>query len=148
MRTQPSPWEHMAKINLGRLQGMLEQNPHRTLQSLADEFDCSRERIRQVLNKHGSNWTQRIIKRNPIVFCACGNRATGKTGICRACYLKNHHQSERMVLECDYCGGTFSLRLTEVAGRIRLADKIHPGKNKRWYCSFGCLTEGRRKENR
>ena len=31
------------------------EDPTRTLQSIADEVGCSRERVRQVFNKHGLN---------------------------------------------------------------------------------------------
>ena len=143
-----STWQSMAKIDLDKLQAMQEDNPRRTLQSLANEFDCSRERIRQVLISHGSRWTQRIRYRRPQYGCTlCGEPVTGPDRTCRVCYLQSPRAAERLQLSCDYCGGSFSLRVAEVKHRLRLADKVHPNKSKKWYCSRGCLYASRRKEN-
>ena len=144
-----SSWAHMAKIDHLRLQRLLEENPRRTLQSLADEFGCSRERIRQVLNHQGRNWTQRIRHRAPAYKCiACGGSASVPGRRCRVCYLTHRQPAPRLVITCEHCGGSFSLRVSEVDGRLRLAERIHPGQAKRWYCSKGCRLAAKRKENR
>ena len=52
LRRKP-PVGKPAESHLKMIQ-LKHEDPTRTLQSIADEVGCTRERVRQVLNKHGS----------------------------------------------------------------------------------------------
>ena len=142
-----------------RLRELISNNPALTLQQLADEFGCSRERIRQVI-KH-LNITGRMSYRGrrslEVVLCsqckqptkfflaampaghARTHRITQPEGkLCLAC------RRRRVELQCDNCGSTFSMRPSDYTGAMKQSMKRGRGLSKQWYCSRGCFIEGER----
>ena len=98
--------------NSGLVVSFRQKYPCWTLQKIASEVGVSRERVRQILSKHGMA-TKAAQQRFHCRYCnialavtnAFGSRTS--TGVCRKCYKEYEFYT---TLECDECHRLFSRR--------------------------------------
>ena len=78
-------------------------NPLFTCQRIAEQFGCTREYVRQILNKAGLPTSLRL----PKSLCPqCGEPKRRQANLCPACSHKKHW----VILQCTGCGQTFERR--------------------------------------
>ena len=110
-----------------------DRNPCATLQQIADKYDITRERVRQVLASEGRA-TKAIRLPNPNYICPyCGGVKSWVSAQCENCQEAERAKVRWVTLICDQCGGTFERRQSEVLIRAKLR-----GYQGRIFCSKRC----------
>ena len=158
-KPQVGKWTKPAESHLKMIQ-LKHEDPTRTLQSIADEVGCTRERVRQVLNKHGLNKQypvdDMVAKRNK-TFRNCTecnkwlpSTTTGrKDGICFECRTARRLAKKYSKFICPQCGDEFIMREREYYWRQvrkqQYIDKIGSSKEVTPVtCSYTCATRLRK----
>tara|TARA_Y100000593_G_scaffold40770_1_gene78400 strand:- start:3174 stop:4052 length:879 start_codon:yes stop_codon:yes gene_type:complete len=135
------------------------EDPTRTLQSIADEVGCTRERVRQVLNKHGLNTQYPVddmVAKRHQTFRNCiqcdkwlpASTTGRKDGICFECRTARRLAKKYSKFICDYCKKPLILSVSEYSRRLRgkrkYADKIQSTAPLTGVtCSYSCATRQR-----
>ena len=134
------------------------ENPTRTLQSIADELGCTRERVRQIFKRHGldkqypvdkilseRNNTYRNCKEcNTYIPTDKGTRYR-RLGICYDCNTAKRLAKKYSKFICPQCGNEFTMREREYYWRQvrkqQYIDKTGNGKEVTPVtCSYTCST--------
>ena len=102
-----------------------DANGHvRTLAAIGTELGISRERVRQLLEKHRITKERLFRKRNPSNYCACGKSLSGgvskKLGVCGACRGTSLYGLPVVVM-CGSCGVHFPIIRSQYKARERRA---------------------------
>jgi hypothetical protein len=120
MRTQLS--EKSQKIIKYR-----KENPCLTLTVIADKFELSRERIRQIVDRAGVK--TRHIRKQTDICPECGEHKSFEAILCWECFKRNHN----VTLQCFVCEKVFKRHQSDVIKRANTTGQVH------FFCSKHCF---------
>jgi len=136
------------KITYERLVKAVSGAEYRTLQSIGDEFGLTRERIRQLINKHNLHTAPARQIPDPRKNCRYCGELVGSTKskrvwayynyfhkLCRAKYLKERSESFWLTIPCSYCNK--NIRLRKSSGRLKARKQDY------LFCSHSCSAKYR-----
>ena len=115
------------------------QHPKITLQEIGDKVGCTKERVRQILKKHGigTSWETKRGFARPSHCSQCPNEFDTVhyklKGICRECSNKEKakgYDAIRKMVTCPNCKTTFQIRKKDP--RVIYAAPNDP------FCSYRC----------
>lgn len=107
------------------------EHPEYTLQRIGDELGVTRERVRQLLKKHGQpTWSARKYNYCP----TCETRIEPKAIQCSQCYKESCH----IQVVCNFCDTTKVIRLSDHKRNTGEypSNSAYTGK---FYCGKGCF---------
>ncbi len=90
-----------------------------TLQKIADKFNLSRERIRQILNSEKTP-TRKITKK---ICPICGGKKAVQSKTCLKCRKDRCDRFGNVPIECAYCGKLLKRHKSYILDRIKRGTK-------------------------
>ena len=126
------------------IKDMCDVNPYRTLQSIGNELGFTRERIRQIINRHNITYPDNLINRyrpDPKLYCPVCSKVTHKKTImrnnmCGACKV----ESKRIQGVCMECGK--HIHLTSKQSRAKRANARPKNVNiNHIFCGVSCASK-------
>ncbi len=115
------------KIDYESVCATRKRNPCATLEEIGQKYNVSRERIRQVLSKHGLSTKALVIKS----ACMNCNKVIYKSQ--KFCSRECQHEYARIPVACQQCGKIFKRYQSEITYRFR------ENSEHRFFCSRKCL---------
>ena len=95
------------------------RNPCATLQDIADKYEVSRERIRQILSEEQAS-TKSISRASLLRICPlCGGFKSQVSILCSRCREAEWAKVRWVTLICDQCEKTFNRRQAHVLNRAK-----------------------------
>jgi hypothetical protein len=120
-----------------KIVALRKKNPCFTLQKIADITDCSRENVRQILDKEKLSTKGASYGSKGIHICpSCGKSFRVSNTRQIHCSHKCWHKSHSVTIECLQCGKKFEKRFSDLI--------IYPSHKRRGYqhncefCSHSC----------
>lgn len=108
-----------------------KDNPYMTMQTIANKFNISRQRVHQFLKQKGV-MTRRILPKHPCLQCK--KEILLRRKFCnRKCQFEFH----RITLICDECGKAFKRRLSNAFYTLR-KPRTPKAPIKLWFCNRVC----------
>jgi len=130
---------------------MYRDNPDITTMKVGKYYGVTRERVCQILRKHGIDPNARRMERYRLMrICPeCGGVKEARQKVCSECYHSFHFDN----FTCEICGVDFEVRKTEIRRRVKLGRNMPRFHNNTcrgiWTSRGGAMKEGRlRKSNR
>lgn len=126
-------YRHYQKLDYQLVIEARKSNPCATLQMIADKFNCTRERIRQILKENDIK-TKHSIQKYICLYCGKIILRYGKHKFCNRTCQKNYTKEHSLVeLECEYCGNVFK------RGIKQLKRYLIENPDKHIYCGSKCF---------
>lgn len=108
---------------------MARDNPCLSRSAIAVKFGISRERVRQLLKKHGERTKRYAPKKSNRRVCRCGNEFYGG----HSCYCPD---CRAIPIICDNCGKLFARHIMDILRQYNPEDPL--AKASGFFCSLHC----------